>query len=206
MPTWDDRYAATPNLFGDAPSPLLLEFRHLLSPGTRSLAVGDGEGRNGVWLAQQGLEVLSIDLSAVALGRARARAAARGVSLRTLCMDALEWDWPQAAFDLVTLVFVHLPAVQKTRLHQAIIRTLMPGGLCLLECFHRDQVACASGGPADPDLLYTLDMIAQDFSGFEIMKLARVETDVVLGGEPQGKGVAVHFVARKPASGSNRSV
>jgi len=199
MTTWDDRYAATPNLFGDDPSPLLLEFRPLLAPGMQALAIGDGEGRNGVWLAQQGLEVLSIDLSAVALQRARARAAFRGVALRALCMDVLAWEWPAAAFDLVILVFVHFPAAQKRRLHQAIARALAPGGMLMLECFHRDQIAFASGGPEDPDLLYTFESLAADFADFEIMKLARVDTDVVLAGEPRGKGAAVHFVARKPA-------
>jgi SAM-dependent methyltransferase len=199
MTSWDDRYAATPNLFGDEPSPLLLEFRPLLTPGMRALAVGDGEGRNGVWLAQQGFEVLSIDLSAVALERARLRAASRGVALRTLCMDILAWDWPGAAFDLVTLVFVHLPAAQRQRLHQAITRTLAPGGLFMLEAFHRDQLGCTSGGPADPGLLYTLESLETDFAGFETLKLARVDTDVILAGESRGRGVAVHYVARKPA-------
>jgi SAM-dependent methyltransferase len=200
MTSWDDRYAATPNLFGDDPSPLLLEYRPLLSPGMKALAVGDGEGRNGVWLAQQGLDVLSIDLSAVALERARTRAASRGVELRTLCMDILAWEWPQAAFDLVTLMFVHLPAGQRRQLHRAIARALTPGGLFMLEAFHRDQPGYASGGPADPDLLYTLESLKADFAGFETLKLARVETDVVLAGEARGKGAAVHFVARKSAA------
>jgi SAM-dependent methyltransferase len=198
MTSWDDRYAATPNLFGDTPSPLLLEYRHLLSAGMQALAIGDGEGRNGVWLAQQGLDVLSIDLSTVALERARQRAISHGVALRTLCMDILAWEWPRTAFDLVTLMFVHLPAAQRRRLHLSIMHTLKPGGLCLLECFHRDQIGYASGGPADAGLLYTLESIEQDFAGIEIVKLARVETDVVLGGESKGNGAAVHFVGRKP--------
>jgi SAM-dependent methyltransferase len=201
MPSWDERYAASRNLFGDNPSPLLTEYRHLFTPGMKALALADGEGRNGVWLAQQGLAVSAIDLSAVALERARARAAARGVALQTVCADLLEWDWPQEAFDLVTLIFLHLPAAQKQRLHRLIAAALKPGGHVLLEAFHRDQAGCASGGPTDPDLLYTLEAIEQDFAAFEMLKLARVETDVVLDGKSQGKGFAVHFVARKPGAG-----
>lgn len=200
MPTWDDRYSASRNLFGDDPSPLLSEFRTHFLPGMKALAIGDGEGRNGVWLARQGLDVLSIDLSAVALGRARRRAQECGVSLRTLQADILDWDWPADAFDLVTLIFVHLPAEQKQRLHAAIRRALKPGGLILLEAFHRDQIDRGSGGPSDPDLLYTLAGIEDDFSGFEVLKHARIETEVVLDGESRGMGSALHFVARRPTA------
>ena len=199
MTSWDDRYAASPSLFGDDPSPLLLEFRHLLVPGMQALAIGDGEGRNGVWLAQQGLDVLSIDLSAVALERARTRALSRGVALRTFCGDIFAWEWPCAAFDLVALMFVHFPAAQKQQLHHSIRRALKPGGLFMLETFHRDQIGYGSGGPSDPDLLYTLDSVGPDFADFETLKLARVETEVILDGASRGKGAAVHFVARKPA-------
>ena len=197
MTGWDERYAACPDLFGDQPSPLLLEYQSHFLAGMSALAVGDGEGRNGVWLARRGLEVLSLDLSAVALERARRRAAAAGVALRTLCTDALSWEWPPAAFDLVTLVFVHLPAAQRRRLHAAILHTLRPGGLFLLEAFHRHQVDCDSGGPQDPDLLYGLDEIARDFADLVPLKLAQVQTQVVLAGEPRGAGAAVHFVGRK---------
>lgn len=198
MTTWDDRYAAASNLFGDEPSPLLREYRDLLSPGLRALAIGDGEGRNGVWLARRGLDVLSIDLSAVALERARRRAREYGVPLRTLQTDILDWHWPEKAFDLVTLIFVHLPAEQRRRLHRAIRRALKPGGLIVLEAFHRDQIDRGSGGPSDPDLLYTLAEVEGDFSGFEVLKCARVETGVVLGGECQGVGSALHFIAHRP--------
>jgi SAM-dependent methyltransferase len=200
MTSWDERYAASRNLFGDDPSPLLIEYRHLFTPGMKALALADGEGRNGVWLAQQGLDVLSIDLSAVALERARDRAAARGVALQTLCVDLLEWHRPAKAFDIVTLIFLHLPAAQKQRLHRLIAMTLKPGGHVLLEAFHRDQAGCPSGGPTDPGLLYTLEEIERDFADFETLKLARVTTDVVLDGKSQGKGFAVHFVARKPGT------
>lgn len=198
MTSWDERYASSPNLFGDEPSPLLIEYRQLFAPGMTALSIGDGEGRNGVWLAQQGLDVLSVDVSTVALGRARRRASNCGVAIKSLCLDVLEWDWPRSAFDLITLMFVHLPAEQRRRLNQSIIDALKPGGLFLLEAFHREQLACASGGPGNPELLYTLETIKEDFAGLTPLKLARVDTEVVLGGESRGKGVAVHFVARKP--------
>lgn len=203
MTTWDERYTASRNLFGDDPSPLLREFRPCFLAGMQALAIGDGEGRNGVWLARQGLEVLSIDLSTVALERARRRAQDAGVTLRTLQADILAWEWPDGAYDLITLIFVHLPPEQRQRLHRSMRRALKPGGLIVIEAFHRDQVERGSGGPSDPDLLYTLAEVERDFSGFEILRSTQSETDVVLDGIPQGKGSAVHFVARRPQGAQN---
>jgi len=202
MPSWDERYAASRNLFGDDPSPLLREMRPRFLPGMKALAIGDGEGRNGVWLARLGLDVLSIDLSAVALDRARRRAQDAGVTLRTLQTDILAWKWPVEAFDLVTLIFVHLPSAARQRLHRSMRRAVKPGGLIVLEAFHRDQLECGSGGPSDPDLLYTRAEVEHEFSGFEILRCTQIDTDVVLDGVPQGKGSAVHFVARRPQGGS----
>lgn len=194
---WDERYSASDNLFGDKPSPLLLKHRSLLHPGMEVLAIGDGEGRNGVWLAEQGLHVLSVDISPVALARAEARAADRGVEVATLCVDVLEWDWPIAAFDLVVCVFVHFPQQTRPLVHRAMQHALKPGGLLMLEAFHRDQIGLDSGGPSDPSLLYTLHELEHAFVDCRILTLEQCETDVEIDGICQGKGAVVHLVARR---------
>ncbi len=194
---WDSRYAASQNLFGDSPSTLLLEHRSLLRPGMEALAIGDGEGRNGVWLAEQGMHVLSVDLSPHALARAEARAEARGTEIATLCVDVLEWAWPVATFDLVACIFVHFPPARRPFIHRAMIDALKPGGLLMLEAFHRDQVALGTGGPSDPALLYTLHELEAAFAGCLILDLEQTESDVVLDGKCQGTGSVVHLIARK---------
>jgi SAM-dependent methyltransferase len=194
---WDSRYAATTKLFGDSPSPLLLEHRDLLRPGMEALAIGDGEGRNGVWLAAQGLHVLSVDLSPRALARARARAEGLQVELATLCVDVVEWGWPRAAFDLVACIFVHFPPATRPRVHRAIIDALKPGGLLMLEAFHRDQAARGTGGPSDPDMLYTLHELEESFADCLILSLEQTETDVEVDGRCSGRGAVVHLLARK---------
>lgn len=194
---WDTRYAASGNLFGDDPSPLLLEHSDLLRPGMEALAVGDGEGRNGVWLAQQGLHVLSIDLSPHALARARLRAEDRRVEIATLCVDVLEWDWPVAAFDLVACIFVHFPPDRRPSTFKAMIGALKPGGLLMLESFHRDQIALGTGGPSDPTMLPTLHELEEAFADCHILGLEQTETDVVCDGRCRGKGSVVHLLARK---------
>lgn len=194
---WDSRYAASQDLFGDKPSPLLIEYRSLMRPGMAALAIGDGEGRNGLWLAEQGLHVLSVDLSPHALARAQARAEARQLELATVCADVLEWDWPVAAFDLVACIFVHFPSAHRPAVLRAMRAALKPGGLMILEAFHRDQAALGTGGPSDPDLLYTLPELEAAFSDDFILRLEQTGTDVEVDGRCRGRGSVVHLAARR---------
>jgi SAM-dependent methyltransferase len=103
---WNERFSSNDYLFGTAPNAFLVRQRHLLRPGAKALAIADGEGRNGVWLAEQGLDVLSIDFSPVALDKARRLAASRGVALRTWQVNLEDWDWEAEWFDVVAAVFV----------------------------------------------------------------------------------------------------
>ncbi len=193
---WENRYAGTPCLFGNTPSPLLVRHSRLLQPGMQALAVGDGEGRNGLWLARRGLQVLALDLSPTALHRARQQADEEGLAFETCCIDALAWSWPRQAFDVITLIFVHLPPPQRMQLHRLIQTALRPGGLLFIEAYHTDQIHRASAGPTDPALLYTEDALCRDFAALETLHLEKTVTDVVVGNQARGCGVVVHFVAR----------
>jgi len=196
---WEQRYAGTTQLFGDAPSELLLSEQHRLQPGLRLLAVGDGEGRNGVWLATQGLEVTAIDISATALQRSQTRAKLNHTRLETICANIMQWAWPADTFDVITSIFVHSPPAQRQFLHQSIYHAVKPGGLILIEAFHADQLRLNSGGPRDPSLLLTEDMLIKDFEDAEILRLEQVTTKVAINGQLHGDGSALHFVARRPA-------
>lgn len=198
--SWEERYSSAERLFGDEPSELLLAQRALLRPGMRALAIADGEGRNGVWLAAQGLIVDAVDLSATALTRARARAAEHGLSLTTICADILEWPWTDTAYDVIVDIFLHLSREARQDLHHQIRSALRPGGLVFLEGFHRDQLGMDSGGPRDPDQLYTLEELREDFKGLEILHARIAPTEVERAGVRQGPGVCVHFVARRTSS------
>lgn len=197
MTDWETRYRETPDLFGDRPSELLVREAERLVPGSRALVIGDGEGRNGVWLAAQGLRVLSTDISPTALARAHARALDRGVSLTTLCVDVLEWAWPVEYFDLVVLIFVHFPPPQRAQVFHSMVRALRPGGLAMVEVFHPEQALRGTGGPSAPELLPTLPELEEAFAGCELIRLERVETDIEEAGEWKGRGAAIHLLARK---------
>jgi SAM-dependent methyltransferase len=125
---WDERYAGGDFQFGEAPNRYLESLGPWLRPGMRALALGDGEGRNGAWLAGQGLAVTSLDWSPVASAKAAALAAARKVAMATVTADAAAWTYPQAGFDLVAWIFLHLPPEDRAAAAAGALRSLAPAG------------------------------------------------------------------------------
>lgn len=195
---WEDRYAGEGYLFGTEPNDFLLAEAGRLVPGARALAVADGEGRNGVWLAQQGLEVLSVDFSANALAKARALAAEHGVAIETRQADLFEWDWPLEAFDLVAAFFMHAGSAQQPVLLAAMFAALKPGGLLIFEAYGAAQAECEFGGPDDPDRLYSAAGLRQALGGAEIVLLEE-KTIIRRSGRFPGKPAAVvRLLARRP--------
>ena len=103
---WEKRYAASDYLYGTEPNAFLKAQANLLPKAGKALAVADGEGRNGVWLAEQGLDVLSVDFSPKAQAKAKALAERRGVAVRFVQADVTAWDWPTAEFDVIAVIFI----------------------------------------------------------------------------------------------------
>ncbi|MEY4859913.1 MAG: hypothetical protein RLZZ235_2080, partial [Pseudomonadota bacterium] len=118
---WDERYQNGGFEFGEAPNLYLQSQAHRLRPGMRALAVGDGEGRNGVWLGAQGLQVTSVDWSGVGLAKAASLARHRGVALQTITADVAAWDWPRAHYDLIAWIYLHLPPEDRARATQGAL-------------------------------------------------------------------------------------
>jgi SAM-dependent methyltransferase len=195
---WDARYGGEGLQFGAAPNRFLESLQPLLRAGMRALAVGDGEGRNGVWLARQGLAVTSVDWSPVGLAKARAMAAAEGVALELLQADVAAWDWPEARFDLIAWIYVHLPPADRARAAAGARRALAPGGLLALECFTPAQEGRRSGGPKDPALLWTRALVEQCFP--DLVVEALLEGTVLLDEGPrhQGQAEVVRALLRRP--------
>jgi len=164
MSFWDQRFAEPGFKYGLEPNVFLQEHAARLAPASRVLLPGDGEGRNGVWLAQQGHQVTSADMSAIGLQKASALAAQRGIALATLQMDLADWQPEPDSFDAVVLIFTHLPPSIRAAAHRRLALGLSKGGLLLQEAFHTDQLQHASGGPKDQAMLYTPDMLAADFA------------------------------------------
>jgi SAM-dependent methyltransferase len=165
MSFWDQQYAVPGFKYGLAPNAFLVSQVAALSAGGDVLVPGDGEGRNGVWLAEAGFRVTTVDSSNVAVGKARALAAARGVSLDAQVADLSEWTPPPHGADALVLVYVHFPPAVRPAIHRRLLGALRPGGVLVLEAFHPSQLGRTSGGPKDVAMLYTLDALRADLAG-----------------------------------------
>jgi SAM-dependent methyltransferase len=163
----------------------------------RALSVADGQGRNGVWLAKMGLDVLALDISPVALEQSKELAHKRGVRIRTEAADLINWNCQPASFDLVLEISVHFPGTIRTQVHQSLAGALKPGGLYLLEAFHERQRGRSSGGPKDVDMLSSMEKLRSDFQDLEMLEL--LEGTIVLdeGPKHQGEAWVVRMVGRK---------
>lgn len=194
---WDKRYAEPGFAYGTEPNAFLVSQLDLLKPGMLALAVADGEGRNGVWLAQQGLDVLSVDASTVGLTKAAALAARRGVAIRTEQVDLFTWQWPEGAFDVVVAIFAHFPPTQRARMHRAMLDALTPGGVLILEAFTPEQLEYRTGGPPVRELLYTAHDLRGDFADAEIVLLEETLTTLDEGPYHCGTAAVVRLLARR---------
>lgn len=196
---WDDKYGGKGYLFGTKPNTFLASQAHRLKPGERSLDVGGGEGRNAVWLAEQDLQVLCIDQSDIALGKARALARTRDVIIDTQSVDLFEWSWPANAFHVVVSIHLHFSSSRRPLINQWMHEALFPGGLLFFEAFHPDQILNLTGGPSDPDFLVDATMLRRDFSGCDFLHLS--EDAIVLPKRPHnpaGPATVTRAVIQKP--------
>ena len=195
---WDDKYSPSDYRYGLRPNAFLVDQAWRLSPGSRVLAVGDGEGRNGVWLSQQGHRVVSVDVSPRGLQKAAALALKQGVRLTTICADLRSWDWPVAEYDAVVSIFVHFLTADRPALHRGMVGALRPGGLLVLEAFAKGQLAWDSGGPREPEMLYSAQDLEDDFAGTEILLKRERLTKIAEGPGHEGPAVTVDMVVRRP--------
>ncbi len=198
MHFWDNNFSAPGHKYGTAPNAFLAEQALRLPAPSDVLVPGDGEGRNGVWLAQQGHRVTAMDGSAVGLSKAQALAAERGVHITTVHADLADWTPAPHSADALALIYLHLPPALRASAHQRLQQALRPGGLLIVEAFHPQQLRHSSGGPKDSAMLYTLDMLRQDFAGLTELLACEGETPLNEGPGHQGLAHVTRWVAQRP--------
>jgi cyclopropane fatty-acyl-phospholipid synthase-like methyltransferase len=199
---WSQRYrsAGEDYLFGVAPCRFLQLHRGVLNAGTTALSVADGEGRNSVWLAEQGLAVTALEISPVALERARRLARGRGVEVSFIQADMLTMDWPSATYDFVVGIFIQFVGPQEREIQFARLKqAVQPGGLLLLHGYTPKQLEYKTGGPSAVENLYTEDLLRQAFADFRIEVLQAYEADIDEGNGHRGRSALIDLIARRPA-------
>ncbi len=199
---WDERYKGEDFAFGTTPNEFLASQAHHSKPGLRVLVPGDGEGRNGVWLAEQRLIVDTVDVSPLGVAKAKRLAKGRGVEINAMLADLLTWAWPRNAYDIVAALYIHFFDSDRPTMHRAMLAALKPGGILILEAFRPEQLELQkihrSGGPKTADMLYSTAKLAEDFTGASILNLEEAVVDLAEGRRHSGKAAIIRAVVKKP--------
>ena len=195
---WDSRYASEDYLFGRTPAAFLTAQAHRLPPGARVLSVADGEGRNAVHLARLGHDVTAFDISPNAIAKARALAAEVGAEVAFHVSTLEDWDWSAPVDALVAVFIQFLPPDARAAAFAHFAAAIRPGGLLLLHGYAPRQVEYGTGGPGARENMYTEAMLAEAFSGWEILHSADYDAEIHEGAGHSGLSALVDFVARKP--------
>ena len=202
---WSKRYsdAGKEYLFGTEPNRFLARHEALLQNGGSALSIADGEGRNSVWLAGLGLKVTGVEISAVAIEKARHLAAARKAEVEFIQADMLATSFPptdlQGAFDWVIGIFIQFVGPQgRDRQFEVMKRLTRPGGHILLLGYTPKQLEYGTGGPSAIENLYTEDMLRAAFANWDIEELVEYEDTIAEGTGHLGRSALIGMVARKP--------
>lgn len=197
---WDARYEHPNNVYGFAPNDFLRQNEIMLRRGSRVLCIGDGEGRNGVWLAERGHQVTTVDISAVGVAKALRWAGERGVSIDAQVADLEHWVHTEAAqrsWDAVVSIFCHLPADIRPGISQGLVAAMAPAGKLVLEAYTPAQLQLGTGGPPDESLLLTRDRVRNDWVGL-VLDVHLVERRIFEGMGHRGLSSVVQVLGQKP--------
>lgn len=193
---WDERYGTDEYVYGTAPNDFLVEVASMIPDGP-VLCIGDGEGRNSVYLAGLGHAVTAVDGSPVGLKKGQALAATRRVSVEAVCARLEDFVFPPEHYAAVVSIFCHLPSALRKLVHGRAAKALRPDGVFVLEAYTPRQLKLRTGGPGDVDLLPTLADLRADFTDLEMVVGRELERDVLEGKLHQGLSAVVQVVAKK---------
>lgn len=200
---WDDRYGEPGFAFGDKANDFLRQSVSYLPPQGRVLCLAEGEGRNSVFLAQQGYEVIAVDASAVGLAKARKHAADKGVEIETIVADLADFQLEYQQYDGIVAIFCHLFPELRKKLHRQVVKALKPGGVILLECYTPKQLEFGTGGPALRELLVGIETLKQELLGLDILLAQEIEREVVEGRLHTGRGSVAQLIGINRATGQD---
>lgn len=198
--TWDARFSTDDYIFGTTPNVWLTQHRDLLSPGGRVLAVADGEGRNSVWLAQQGLQVDAFDISPVGVDKAKRLAHQANVAVNYQVCGVENFDWKVSVYDAVVAIFIQFADPEsRATLFRQMKSALKPGGVILLQGYTPKQLDYKTGGPPNIEHLYTEALMRDAFSDMTILDLQAYEAVLSEGTQHSGQSALIGLVARQSA-------
>lgn len=196
---WNDRYSHPNHLYGYRPNDFLVAAEVMVRRASRVLVLGDGEGRNGVWLAQKGHRVTTVDISEVGAAKARTLAGERGVELDIQVADLADWIHTPAAqgpWDAVVLIFCHLQPELRRAVADALTPQLAPQGKLIMESYTPAQPSMGTGGPKDPAVLLTRQNVLEEWAGLDL-DVRMVERRIFEGMGHQGLSSVLQVLGQR---------
>ena len=194
---WDQRFAGEEFVYGKQPNDFLRQQAAGLAAG-QALCLAEGEGRNAVFLAELGHQVCVQDISPIGLGKAKALAQQKDVSITTLCCDLAALDLKPTSLDLIAAIWMHVEPEIRARVFEQAVAALRPGGHLLIEAYHPQQLNFSSGGPTRRELLMETAQLQQELATLEPLILQEIERTITEGSAHQGQSAVVQFFGRKP--------
>jgi SAM-dependent methyltransferase len=194
---WDERYSEEGYIYGTAPNDFLAA-NYQRMPKGNVLCLADGEGRNSVFLAEQGYTVTAVDASSVGIEKGKRLAAERGVKVESIHADLAEFSIEPNHWQGVVSIFAHVPPPVRKRIHGQVVAGLVPGGVLLLEAYTPKQLEFGTGGPPVPELTMDLERLEAELAGLDFQLAEEMERDVVEGKYHTGRGAVVQLIATKP--------
>ncbi len=194
---WDERYAAGEFVYGSEPNDFLVSVADRIPKG-RVLSLAEGQGRNAVYLAGLGYEVVGVDSSAIGLEKAQQLARERGVKIETQVADLATLDIGVSCWEGIVSIFCHLPSAIRKELLRKVVAGLRPGGVFIMEAYTPRQLNFKTGGPSSEDLLPSLSDLKQELEGLILQHAVEIERDVVEGLLHTGRAAVVQIVATRP--------
>jgi 2-polyprenyl-3-methyl-5-hydroxy-6-metoxy-1,4-benzoquinol methylase len=192
---WNLRYSENGYAYGTDANDFLRTQK--FPKGAKILCLAEGEGRNAVYLAEQGNEVTAIDMAYEGLEKTRELAKIKGVNVNTICADLAEYVIENEHWDGIVIIFGHFPESVRKCVHGSLHSALKKGGKLVIEAYSKDQLNFKTGGPMDEKLLYSLEELREDFSAFEDLEIKKLEREIHEGKYHNGMSSVIQVVAIK---------
>ena len=197
---WDERYSEPDYIFGTEPNDFLKEEFQRIPAGGRVLCLAEGEGRNAVFLAENGYQVTAMDSSQVGLNKALKLAADRGVTITTQVVDLADYKFEAAYWDGIVSIWVHMPETIRQRVHSHIASALQLGGVFIAEAYTAQQLKmdAIGGPPADQQERFgSLESLQIELAALKQTIGVEKQRMVSEGKRHQGLSAVVQFVGHK---------
>jgi 2-polyprenyl-3-methyl-5-hydroxy-6-metoxy-1,4-benzoquinol methylase len=194
---WDNRYLEPGFAYGTTPNQFLTAVAKDIPKG-KVLCMGAGEGRNAVYLAQQGYDVTALDISRVGLEKAQMLAHENKVTINVICTDIQDFTFVPASWQGIISIFLHLPPALRKKTHAKISTGLFPGGVFILEGYSKQQLNYKTGGPPVEELLYDLPELTSELVGLQLKIKTHTVRPVIEGKYHHGEGSVIQISGYKP--------